>query len=118
MIRRPPRSTLFPYTTLFRSELLRVDEPARRGPGALRAAPAIGQRRGPHFGGIRPARAANARQLPPGAHPHGDYQHRPPSVDAEARRATSEPEGRAPRRRARPIGDLFRLLDSELAPAL
>src|SRR3712207_7709232 len=27
MIRRPPRSTLFPYTTLFRS----------RGPGALRA---------------------------------------------------------------------------------
>src|SRR3712207_7543724 len=24
MIRRPPRSTLFPYTTLFRSEVLRV----------------------------------------------------------------------------------------------
>src|SRR5256885_10134225 len=24
MIRRPPRSTLFPYTTLFRSEYLRV----------------------------------------------------------------------------------------------
>src|SRR2546430_16806929 len=24
MIRRPPRSTLFPYTTLFRSKLLRV----------------------------------------------------------------------------------------------
>src|SRR5256886_4069839 len=30
MIRRPPRSTLFPYTTLFRSER-RVDEPAHRG---------------------------------------------------------------------------------------
>src|SRR3712207_8034719 len=29
MIRRPPRSTLFPYTTLFRS-LLRADRPARR----------------------------------------------------------------------------------------
>src|SRR5690348_17647533 len=28
MIRRPPRSTLFPYTTLFRSEL--EDVPARR----------------------------------------------------------------------------------------
>src|SRR2546429_1621289 len=28
MIRRPPRSTLFPYTTLFRSQSLR---PARRG---------------------------------------------------------------------------------------
>src|SRR5258708_33033993 len=26
MIRRPPRSTLFPYTTLFRSELLEFDE--------------------------------------------------------------------------------------------
>src|SRR2546430_10783657 len=33
MIRRPPRSTLFPYTTLFRSDLerdpLRDDEPGR-----------------------------------------------------------------------------------------
>src|SRR2546427_7024765 len=26
MIRRPPRSTLFPYTTLFRSDLLQVQE--------------------------------------------------------------------------------------------
>src|SRR3712207_8972487 len=26
MIRRPPRSTLFPYTTLFRSLLLRLDQ--------------------------------------------------------------------------------------------
>src|SRR3712207_7188312 len=33
MIRRPPRSTLFPYTTLFRSELMRrlPDEAARFG---------------------------------------------------------------------------------------
>src|SRR3712207_8702515 len=31
MIRRPPRSTLFPYTTLFRSQLVRVDE-ERCGP--------------------------------------------------------------------------------------
>src|SRR3712207_8287978 len=27
MIRRPPRSTLFPYTTLFRSERRHVDQP-------------------------------------------------------------------------------------------
>src|SRR5256885_7556353 len=27
MIRRPPRSTLFPYTTLFRSVVLRVHDP-------------------------------------------------------------------------------------------
>src|SRR3712207_7947648 len=37
MIRRPPRSTLFPYTTLFRSEPaqvvpVRVDEKRRRDP--------------------------------------------------------------------------------------
>src|SRR5438874_9964594 len=32
MIRRPPRSTLFPYTTLFRS-YLRQFPPANRGPG-------------------------------------------------------------------------------------
>src|SRR3712207_8770128 len=57
MIRRPPRSTLFPYTTLFRSALLhprrqrrpgaadrgpaarggRAAGPARRGPGAARS---------------------------------------------------------------------------------
>src|SRR2546430_13347840 len=29
MIRRPPRSTLFPYTTLFRSPLRRTHVPAR-----------------------------------------------------------------------------------------
>src|SRR3712207_7333834 len=32
MIRRPPRSTLFPYTTLFRSPA-RSDRPPRRGRG-------------------------------------------------------------------------------------
>src|SRR3712207_7446756 len=34
MIRRPPRSTLFPYTTLFRSDLLHDEQ--RAGPGHLR----------------------------------------------------------------------------------
>src|SRR3989449_7683124 len=33
MIRRPPRSTLFPYTTLFRSRQGRHRRGARRGPG-------------------------------------------------------------------------------------
>src|SRR3712207_8786568 len=48
MIRRPPRSTLFPYTTLFRSDVVRahvgerdrherVDEPLRDGPAAANA---------------------------------------------------------------------------------
>src|SRR5258708_13767784 len=30
MIRRPPRSTLFPYTTLFRSSLLPSNSPTRK----------------------------------------------------------------------------------------
>src|SRR2546430_8137422 len=37
MIRRPPRSTLFPYTTLFRSVLVRR---IRAGPGGLESFPA------------------------------------------------------------------------------
>src|SRR2546430_3745559 len=35
MIRRPPRSTLFPYTTLFRSQLI-LDEVLRDGRGIER----------------------------------------------------------------------------------
>src|SRR2546430_11541575 len=31
MIRRPPRSTLFPYTTLFRSQLVRIELRRRAG---------------------------------------------------------------------------------------
>src|SRR5690348_17505153 len=48
MIRRPPRSTLFPYTTLFRSG---------HGPGHARARRAVARRRprrGPGRGGDRP----------------------------------------------------------------
>src|SRR2546430_10937545 len=43
MIRRPPRSTLFPYTTLFRSDggaaevVAGTERPARRRPGEARA---------------------------------------------------------------------------------
>src|SRR2546427_3531177 len=37
MIRRPPRSTLFPYTTLFRSALLRPHHAARAIAGGLAA---------------------------------------------------------------------------------
>src|SRR2546430_13890160 len=50
MIRRPPRSTLFPYTTLFRSRGGRVGRPAHQGPAATGAAtaghpPAVGRER-------------------------------------------------------------------------
>src|SRR5947209_20267804 len=39
MIRRPPRSTLFPYTTLFRSRVEHQDEDGRIDDGAHGAAP-------------------------------------------------------------------------------
>src|SRR3712207_4702021 len=35
MIRRPPRSTLFPYTTLFRSNTVRCERPLTRSPSSL-----------------------------------------------------------------------------------
>src|SRR3712207_8419076 len=36
MIRRPPRSTLFPYTTLFRSDLNGINTILERGTSAVR----------------------------------------------------------------------------------
>src|SRR2546422_6961221 len=50
MIRRPPRSTLFPYTTLFRSfqNLLRVLQRLIRGDGLERAAEMIEHRSEEH----------------------------------------------------------------------
>src|SRR3712207_7032780 len=56
MIRRPPRSTLFPYTTLFRS----LRRPGGRGPGRLRRTrpPRRGARpAGPVADRCRPARS-------------------------------------------------------------
>src|SRR3712207_9153874 len=49
MIRRPPRSTLFPYTTLFRSEVER-DERADQLRHGQRA-PALGERHPVHGAG-------------------------------------------------------------------
>src|SRR3712207_8430837 len=45
MIRRPPRSTLFPYTTLFRSS--RVDVRERRAPPPSRLAASLSARQRP-----------------------------------------------------------------------
>src|SRR5256885_5209629 len=48
MIRRPPRSTLFPYTTLFRSVVRKQVGRLERGPAVQRSVPA---QRGPARGG-------------------------------------------------------------------
>src|SRR5690349_23713212 len=46
MIRRPPRSTLFPYTTLFRSEVLALDRDVDLGRRPQGRAGELAQRRG------------------------------------------------------------------------
>src|SRR5260221_7297593 len=60
MIRRPPRSTLFPYTTLFRSLS------ARRGAGAAAALVAGGGH------AMIPARTRPPLPSPPPSSPHPD----------------------------------------------
>src|SRR5256885_6216188 len=59
MIRRPPRSTLFPYTTLFRSRLRAGAEAVRRG---RRGAPDAAGR----AGGAAPVRRAGGGGGGPG----------------------------------------------------
>src|SRR2546427_6651461 len=61
MIRRPPRSTLFPYTTLFRSLRARQEVPAQveREPGSPLAAPGVGHAAGPRS--PPPARGSRVR---------------------------------------------------------
>src|SRR2546426_3083242 len=61
MIRRPPRSTLFPYTTLFRS-------PSGREPAALLALGAPGHAPVPRAGGAGAARARGGRRVRAAGH--------------------------------------------------
>src|SRR6266436_8045249 len=66
MIRRPPRSTLFPYTTLFRSSPLALDvgplTPARAWPRPFVRPRMIGDRRAQNLAGLygRPPVVVNA----------------------------------------------------------
>src|SRR6266540_5920165 len=68
MIRRPPRSTLFPYTTLFRS--------AGPGPRAVREAAVLREPADAVRGGDRPAQRAAPGELPAGVLPPGPDQRR------------------------------------------
>src|SRR2546430_12489631 len=64
MIRRPPRSTLFPYTTLFRSEEIeRVERPAEEAGDDGRAL--VVARRGGHGFAIRSSQNWTARTAKP-----------------------------------------------------
>src|SRR5258708_19338411 len=64
MIRRPPRSTLFPYTTLFRSDRV-AQEREPRGTVSCRPLPARKrpQRRNPNAFGSTPALTATLGSL-------------------------------------------------------
>src|SRR3712207_7442758 len=59
MIRRPPRSTLFPYTTLFRSPKAGTD----RCPIGAESVPRSDRSRSPH--GFGPKRRSRTRSLNP-----------------------------------------------------
>src|SRR2546423_10267319 len=70
MIRRPPRPTLFPYTTLFRSLLLRLDAlqslRAHTGDARQRAAPKLHSLPHEHAPPVPRLRPLNRREaLPP-----------------------------------------------------
>src|SRR5258708_21688407 len=56
MIRRPPRSTLFPYTTLFRSRKASPPSQSPEGYAAARDRPAQHARRSPWFLGAAKSR--------------------------------------------------------------
>src|SRR2546430_1792428 len=106
MIRRPPRSTLFPYTTLFRSPALRPETGAvlDRGTGRRRGGVGVPRRAIKDRGAAAPApgRAAGARVGPRDAPGGGMRALRPPdrlpqghALDAEraARRPAPVPGG-------------------------
>src|SRR3712207_4953088 len=66
MIRRPPRSTLFPYTTLFRSDRGRRVEVALRGPGGEPLAAGLPDLTERHEVGDRCRRTQLLGELPQG----------------------------------------------------
>src|SRR5437016_8760924 len=72
MIRRPPRSTLFPYTTLFRSLAVRLDRRGQRVPGRGRAHP----------------RGGGDDRLP-GRHPRSDHLRRSEEHTSELQSLTN-----------------------------
>src|SRR2546422_10345864 len=97
MIRRPPRSTLFPYTTLFRSLALEEDGEQREQPDVQ-----------PEEGEERHASASTSRscssvatpsaRVPSTARPRafeaGSTQRRKPCRAASQRRASERPTAR------------------------
>src|SRR5256886_16884421 len=78
MIRRPPRSTLFPYTTLFRSGHARrgmAEVCQQAGGGGLARVVDENQLGAPRLGGGEPPQCLEMRRQTPGAASYG-HDHR------------------------------------------
>src|SRR3712207_6144900 len=100
MIRRPPRSTLFPYTTLFRSgRVRRPSRAARAGAVRLRLRRGAGPAGRPRGAG-RPRRPGPGRPRHPAAHPPGRRRARPHGRADPAHRAGAPARRRPPGARA------------------
>src|SRR3989449_24691 len=101
MIRRPPRSTLFPYTTLFRSRRAPALRPRAPGPRRGRpyrlALPRLAGRPRGVPGGRRRARGRGVDPAAPDAHPAGLQRRRPGPLPRRGRREGEGGQGR-PRR--------------------
>src|SRR5256886_8308720 len=101
MIRRPPRSTLFPYTTLFRSGMIVVDGwAARLGATVSYTVPA-------HGGGRHRALALLTPSVPPRPARGSDRTsevapYRPAGPGAPAAAGAAGPRASAPARRPPP----------------
>src|SRR3989339_1991963 len=83
MIRRPPRSTLFPYTTLFRSKVRRRDG-VRRRTDAL-------QSFGLHFERVAAETLHLAEDELLEAGPHRNHEHHGPHADDDPERREEGP---------------------------
>src|SRR2546422_6439104 len=96
MIRRPPRSTLFPYTTLFRSPPLQpcAESRGRRGEPlecGRAATDGVGGARGGRLSG----RGVRVGLRAPGAHRHLRLRRRAPNHQSFARRPSARQAGAA-----------------------
>src|SRR5205809_3989449 len=125
MLRPPPTSTLFPYTTLFRSRALHPRRERRREPVPLRA-PHRARELVPRGRGLRAGRVPLASRLGAAPVAHRRPEHRPleraalPDPlgrDGRARRL-EDPGRRAATRTARYLGRLEDALHAELGMAV
>src|SRR5438477_11704938 len=85
MIRRPPRSTLFPYTTLFRSRTSLPRPPRAAAPGSRRRLPP----------GIARGRAWPQGRRSRASHHHQSMAERKAAEEVREQAPAAEPDARA-----------------------